>query len=324
MRTLRLMLALGLVASAAAASDVVVLRGGTRIELKSPPMRQGNNVLLTKKDGTLLSVPYSEIDTGATAAAKAAPAPSTKASAAAAPVPQTMAEAARATQGGPKARVHLTDADVGHELAPTGPGDATTADGAAAPASGGDSRVDVVDYSQSKAGDNLIVKGVLRNLGMRTALNVRLAVTPHDEKGQPIDTVEASVSNGTLEAGKSVGFTATVPVGKRTVGVMQFSPRWTPQATPAEVAAAAAGSSGGTGPAVLPGAGGSGSASASAAAAAAPAPAASRPAPTPVPYGQGVLYAAPAPNAPSVAPADGKTGYIPGAASPDNQPKPPE
>jgi len=321
MRTLRLMLALGLVASAAAASDVVVLRGGTRIELKSPPMRQGNNVLLTKKDGTLLSVPSSEIDAAATAAAKAAPAP--KASAAAAPVPQTMAEAARATQGGPKARVRLTDADVGHELAPTGPGDEAAAAEGAAPTAGGDARVDVADYSQSKAGDNLIVKGVLRNLGTRTALNVRLAVTPHDEKGQPIDTVEASVSNGTLEAGKSVGFTATVAVGKRTVGIMQFSPRWTPQATPAEVAAAAAGSKGTA--AALPGAGGSGSTSASAAAAAAGAPApSSRPAPTPVPYGQGTLYAAPAPNAPSVAPADGKTGYIPGAASPDNQPKPPE
>lgn len=319
MRTLRLMLALGLVASAAAASDVVVLRGGTRIELKSPPMRQGNNVLLTKKDGTLLSVPYSEVDTAATAAAKAAPA--AKASAAA-PVPQTMAEAARAAQGGPKARVRLTDADVGHELAPTGPGDEAAAAEGAAPTAGGDARVDVADYSQSKAGDNLIVKGVLRNLGTRTALNVRLAVTPHDEKGQPIDTVEASVSNGTLEAGKSVGFTATVPVGKRTVGIMQFSPRWTPQATPAEVAAAASASNG-TAPAALPGAGGSGSASASAAAPA-PAAAGSRPAPTPVPYGQGTLYAAPAPNAPSVAPADGKTGYIPGAASPDNQPKPPE
>ena len=41
-------------------------------------------------------------------------------------------------------------------------------------------------------------------------------------------------------------------------------------------------------------------------------------------YGRGTLYAAPVANAPSEAPADGKTGYIPGAASPDNQPKPPE
>jgi hypothetical protein len=279
-------------------------------------MRQGNNVLLTKKDGTLLSVPYSEIDTAATAVARAAASAPAKPVAAAVPAPQTPAEAARATRGGPKARVRLTDADVGHELAPTGPGDEATAEGAAA-TSGGDSRVDVADYSQSRAGDNLIVKGVLRNLGSRTALNVRLTVTPHDEKGQPIGSAEASVSNGTLEAGKSVNFTATVPVGKSTVGIMQFSPRWTPQATPAEAAAAAGAP--GTAPAALPGSGGG-----AAAAAGAPPAAASRPAPTPIPYGQGMLYAAPAPNAPSVAPADGKTGYIPGAASPDNQPKPPE
>jgi hypothetical protein len=35
------------------------------------------------------------------------------------------------------------------------------------------------------------------------------------------------------------------------------------------------------------------------------------------------MYAAPAPNAPSTAPADGKTGYLPGASHPANQPKPP-
>ena len=57
MKTLRLLPALFLLASVAAAPDVVVLRGGTRIELKQPPMRQGNNVLLTKKDGTLLTEP---------------------------------------------------------------------------------------------------------------------------------------------------------------------------------------------------------------------------------------------------------------------------
>jgi hypothetical protein len=250
----------------------------------------------------------------ATASAKAPAAAPASASAAAAP-PETPAQAARMTREGPKARVKVTDADVGHYLeAPTAPGEEGEA---GASANSGAARVDVADYSQSKRDDNLIVKGVLRNLGSRTALNVRLTVTPHDEKGQPIGSAEASVSNGTLEAGKSVNFTATVPVGKSTVGIMQFSPRWTPQATPAEAAAAAGAP--GTAPAALPGSGGG-----AAAAAGAPPAAASRPAPTPIPYGQGMLYAAPAPNAPSVAPADGKTGYIPGAASPDNQPKPPE
>ena len=59
-----------LCAGPAFAADVVVLKGGGKIELKQPPVRRGNTVLLTRKDGTLLSVPFSEIDQKATAAAK--------------------------------------------------------------------------------------------------------------------------------------------------------------------------------------------------------------------------------------------------------------
>ncbi|MGI0150189.1 MAG: hypothetical protein ACREDF_11745, partial [Thermoplasmata archaeon] len=71
-----------LLAAAAGAADVVVLRGGLVIPLRRPPMRQGANVLLTRADGTLLSVPASEIDREATAAATTA-----AARAAAAPAP---------------------------------------------------------------------------------------------------------------------------------------------------------------------------------------------------------------------------------------------
>ena len=45
------------IGGSALAAEVVVLRGGTRIELKKPWVRQGNNALLTRADGTLLSVP---------------------------------------------------------------------------------------------------------------------------------------------------------------------------------------------------------------------------------------------------------------------------
>lgn len=319
-KSLRLLLPMLLAASFVAATDVVVLRGGTRVELKQPPMRQGNNVLLTRKDGTLLSVPYGEIDQKATAAATGAPKAPAAGSSAAAPVPETPAQAARATREGPKAKVRLTDSDVGHYLeAPAAPGEEGAS---AAPAgAGGGARVDVADYSQSLHDENLIVKGVLRNLGSGTALNVRLTVTPLDEKGAPIDSVEASVSNGTLESGKSVNFSATVPVGKKTVGVMQFSPRWVPQALPAEAAAASAAAASGAASA----AGGTAAAAQQPARPAAPVAAASAaPRPAPTPIGQGAIYAAPAPNAPMEAPADGKSGYIPGAATPENQPKPPE
>src|SRR6266536_1663567 len=51
------------------AGEVVVLQGGARIELQKPPVRQGNVVLLTRTDGTLLSVHDADIDWKATAAA---------------------------------------------------------------------------------------------------------------------------------------------------------------------------------------------------------------------------------------------------------------
>ena len=313
MKTIRLVLLLALSAAAAAASDVVVLRGGARIDLKQPPVRQGNTVLLTRKDGTLLSVPVSEIDQNATAAARAsAPRPAV---AAAQRAPETPAEAAKAAREGPKARVRLTDADVGHYLETGAPAGEEKKEEAA----GSGARVDVSDYTQSKSGDNLIVKGMLRNLGSAAALNTRLTVTPIDEKGQTIDSAEASISNGTIEPGRAVSFSATVPVGTRTVGTMRFSPRWVSQAPPAEAAAAA------TAPGALPGSGTPGAPPAAAPAAGAATAAASRPpAPAPTPYGFGLNYAPPPPNAAMAPPADGKTGYIPGAATPENQPKPPE
>ena len=53
----------------AALGDVVVLKGGTVVPLKQPIVRKGNTAYLTRADGTLLSVPVSEIDRAATAAA---------------------------------------------------------------------------------------------------------------------------------------------------------------------------------------------------------------------------------------------------------------
>lgn len=318
MKTIRLVLLLALSAGAAAASDVVVLRGGTRIDLKQPPVRQGSVVLLTRRDGTLLSVPLSEIDQNATAVARSAPAARPAAASAAARVPETPAEAAKAAREGPKARVRLTDADVGHYLETGAPSGEEKKEEAAAAGSG--ARVDIAEYSQSKSGDNLIVKGTLRNLGTAAALNSRVTVTPIDEKGQTIDSAEASVSNGTIEPGRSVSFSASIPVGSRTVGTMRFSPRWVSQAPPAEAAGAPAPSG------ALPGSGTPGTVAAGAPAAGGPPPASAArpPGPAPTPYGRGLTYAAPPPNAPMSPPPDGKSGYIPGAATPENQPKPPE
>jgi hypothetical protein len=292
--------------AAAGLAEVVVLNGGVVIPLQRPPVRRGNNVLLTRTDGTLVSVPASEIDRAATAAVNSAPPPPSPASSVPAR-PPTLAEAARAARDVPKARVRITDANVSHGESSAEPAAAEPAE-AAKDASAGSGRIDVTDYTQEKSGEALVVRGTLRNPGTTPASNVRMTVAALDPKGQVITSGEAGISSGTLEPNKTAAFSVTIPVGARAVGSIRFSPRWasTPPAVPA-----------GDDPARVPNPAG-------APAAAAPPPRASEPPPPPpTPYGRGSLYAAPAPNAPSEAPKDGKTGYLPGPSHPSNQPKPP-
>jgi len=297
--------------SAPAAADVVVLRGGVVVQLSRPPVRQGRNILLTRVDGTLLSVPATEIDAAATAAARSAAPP--PAPAVAAP-PATLAEAARATRDVPKARVRITDADVSHHEAAARPateaGEEALKEGIAAAGAG---RVEVADYSQEKSGEALVVRGALRNPGGTPATNVRLTVTALDAKGATIASGEAGLSATALDPSATANFSVTIPVGNRIVGSLRFAPRWVAPA-----------------PAAPPAAPGTPDAAARATAPGAPAaatdPAAARsapPPPAPTPFGRGTLYAAPAPSAPSAPPADGKSGYLPGASHPGNQPKPP-
>jgi len=291
------------VAAVAPGGEVVVLKGGEVVPLKQPAMRRGNTAYLTRADGTVLSVPLSEIDRDATAAANR-PAPPAPAAAPEAPA-STPAEAVRTTKDGPKARVRITDADVSHPLDTTPAGSAEKKD--EPQTSGSPARVELVDYQQDRDGGNLIVRGSLRNSGQATAESVRLTVTVLDEKGQAIDGTTAKLSKGSIESATSVDFTASLKVGERNVGNLRFQPTWTQPRPPAPAAAAARPGSPDT-------RGG-----------AAPASAANQPpAPAPTPFGRGTLYAAPIANAPMEAPKDGKTGYIPGASSPDNQPKPPE
>jgi hypothetical protein len=301
-QNLALVLASFLVAAAATAGDVVVLKGGERIELKGPWVQQGANAWLTRADGALFSVPISEIDLKATASArKAVPGPDP---AAVAPA-QTPAEAVRLNREGRKAKVRLTDADVSHE---TVQAEAATPAERKANAAKGTARLDVAGYDQAKAGSNLIVRGSLRNFGGTTANNSRMSVAAMDENGELIGTGEASLSKGNLEPFETVAFTAAIPVGDKIVGGLRFTPQWMaapPPAPPAEAAGATA--------------------AAQRPAAAAPvAPGYQPPAPVPTPYGQGMLYAAPAPSASMVPPADGRAGYIPGASDPASQPKPPQ
>ena len=315
-RTLSLAALLSLfLAGSLAAADVVVLKGGAVITLKTPPVRRGNTVILTKTDGTVLSVPISEIDRAATAASRSvtvSPAP-----AATPEAPATLAAAARAAREVPKAKVRITDADVAHGEAARGAEAATGEADAGANASAGAGRVEVADYTQEKSGDALVVRGTLKNPGATPAINVRMSVTAIDSKGQTITSADAGMANNVIDPSKTTAFSATLPVGTRTVGSIRFSPRWVSPSVPAAASPGSEADSTARSRATSP-----------AAESAAPAPTAAPkasgpPPPAPTPFGRGTLYAPPAPNAPSQPPPDGKTGYLPGASNPGNQPKPP-
>jgi hypothetical protein len=282
-----------------AATDVIVLKGGTRIELQKPPVRQGSVVLLTRADGTLLSVPQSEIDWKATAAARAESNAGKPAPSAVSAPPETPAQAAKAGRDGPRARVKLTDADVQHPLQSEEPGEDKKGEGAA---DAGSARLEVSDYTQEKNGANLIVRGDLRNPGSAPAASARMTVTAMDEKGEKIASAEAGLSNGLVSPGASVSFSATIPVADRIVASLRFAPQWLAPPSPAQAP--------GLAPTPAP--------------AAAAKPVSTPPGPTRTPYGQGSLYAPPPAAAPTGPPADGNRGYIPGMSDPQSQPKPPK
>ena len=321
MRSGKVLLAAALalvIGGSALAAEVVVLRGGTRIELKKPWVRQGNNALLTRADGTLLSVPVTEIDREATAVAQATPALPPRSSEVVA-APASPAEAARAGRERPKARVRVTDADVGHYVEAPAP-----QPGEEKPETpSGAGRLEVVDYAQERAGAQLMVRGSLRNAGGTTATASRLTISALNAEGLVFVSAEASISNGTIEPHRTVNFSASLPVGEQAVASLRFAPRWN-AVVPPQPAPAAGGVTTTTAAATD---GSSATAGSPNPAAAAPAEAAARPAPArppQTPPGQGVLYAAPPPSASMSPPADGKSGYIPGAANPDQQPKPPQ
>ena len=120
-----------------------------------------------------------------------------------------------------------------------------------------------------------------------------------DEKGEPIDAANAIALQGNRSPrARRSSSPRSIVRARRPSSTLRFNPQWAAPKPPAPTPrpASATGASGAT---------------------------AAAPAPRPTPYGRGTLYAAPVANAPSQAPADGKTGYIPGATSPDNQPKPP-
>jgi len=288
------------------------LKGGEVIALKEPYTIKGSNAILIRTDGTMYSVPVSEIDQKATKARMSAPR-SEAAPAAVSADAETPAEAARAAGTRPRARVRLTDSDVGHQ--PTLEGeegsDAAGAGAGAGSSSTTPAKVEVADYTQDKAGSQFVVRGNLRNIGASTASGVRMTVFLVNEKGESFTRREAGLATTTIEAGHTISFSAAFDTGGQNVNGVRFQPIWVAAPLPSPAGGAGGGGAGATNGSSMRGA------------PPAPSPAAA-PQPVPTPYGRGLLWAPGAPPASDKPPGDGTNGYIPGAARPEDQPKPPQ
>ena len=296
------LLVLGLISLTAGplAAGQVVLKDGRTLETKKPPEIRGRRAVLLLADGTLVSIPASEIDTGKTAAAaaKAAEAAKLPASAPVVARPPSLVDAANATREGKKASVVLTDQDVAAGELDAG-GDKKAA---------GDGRVVVSNVSAKKGASGTTVTGSVQNVGDGSVEGVGVTIELVGEGGKTVASAFGQLSADVLAPGEKATFTSQLDTDATAPNV-RVLPRWrlkekegdkTDPASPAGKAAAAKDATPPAGPAPGP----------------SPAPAATR-----VPAPRSPDMAAPPASAPVGAPSKPGGGYVPQPSS--NQPKPP-
>lgn len=186
---------LALLASGAAA-DWLVASDGSRLETKGPFKVEGKLVIFTMTNGTLGSMPVSEVDLDATQALADE----------AATAKEPAAEPTR-----PKAVLVITDADVGHpnlnisEPAPEGePQEAGSAAASAAPV------LEVMRWQESVdlARNSVTISGTLQNPTENPATSIELIVMLYGEDGGLLEQSGARLERGFLNPGASTRFDA--------------------------------------------------------------------------------------------------------------------
>jgi hypothetical protein len=296
------LLVLGLISLTAGplAADKVVLKDGRTLDTKKPPQIRGRQAVLLLADGTLVSIPASEIDTGKTAAAAAKAAEAAKLPAPTPVVarPPSLVDAANATRDGKKASVVLTDQDVAAGELDV-PGDKKAA---------GDGRVVVSNVLAKKGMSGTTVTGSVQNVGDGAVEGVGVTIEMVGEGGKTVASSFGQLSADVLAPGEKATFTSQLDTEADAQNV-RVLPRWrlkekeggtTNPASPAGKAAAAKETTPSAGPARGP----------------SPAPVA-----TQAPAQRPSDVAAPPANVPVGAPSKPGGGYVPQPSS--NQPKPP-
>lgn len=228
MRSVRLALLLALPLALPLHADEVVLKDGRSITTKGPYKVKGRTAVMTAADGTLVSIPVSEIDLEKTAEAQARAAAPEPPSASPTPKPLTPAEAAR-MKAERKATVVLTDSDVSHPLE-------TTEGGAKESVEDGKVEVSQQKVTAKEGGfEGFAVTGILENTGQTEVLGLTINVEAVGQNNKTLLSVFGNVPKDTLAPGEKTSFVADLKVSERPT-VFRYFPRWKVKVkpTPAE------------------------------------------------------------------------------------------
>ena len=195
----------------------VVLKDGQSIPTVKPYAVKGKMALLTRTDGTLVSIPVEDIDLARTAAAsRAVPAPAPREAAKDAPRPQTLAEAAK-IKGPRKATVVFTDRDVSEG--------AVQVEGDKAEKGEKEGEVSISGANATRTKTGYSIEGSVVNSGRGDARGVSVTIEMIGEEGKTVQTVYGSLAKDSLAPGEKSAFTATIPA-ETEARSFKYVPSW--------------------------------------------------------------------------------------------------
>lgn len=200
-----------------AAADKIVLKDGQVISTQGPYKTRGSQAIVKRSDGTLISIPLSEIDREKSAVATAKVSepktlpqvnPSNRMSA---------AEIARA-KSPRKAGVVLTDQDVSHTVSGGGGEGGAKGDD--------DGRVEIGPTSETKTDTGVKITGSVQNTGKGEVSGVGVTIEAIGDENKTVNTIFATLAQDKLAPGEKASFSAEVPNTETPVKSFRFMPRW--------------------------------------------------------------------------------------------------
>jgi hypothetical protein len=211
----------------------VILKDGQSIAVAKPYVVKGKMAILTRTDGSLVSIPVDDVDVEKTAAAAAKPAsPAPEPTPAPVKKATTPAEAARA-KAGKRSTVVLTDAEVRSSV-PAGPSGETKEKG--------DGAVSISGANATRTKSGYTINGSVVNSGKGDVQGITVTIELVGESGTAMLTTQGTLAKDALAPGEKATFTAEVESETEAKSI-RYVPSW--QVTmPVKVAEPSGGSSG--------------------------------------------------------------------------------